>query len=308
LPAGPIAAPLKCSPNGEIFFRSSEEGSNVFVKPVVKVSRDGKRITKFSLGPATGLQEGAILDFSPGYHGELHVLAMDGKGSFYVLGYDNDGTFLSKKELPNWIYPRQIAVFGNGQFLIAGKQLPEGEKNHLRGKPFTGIFDARGQFISKVSLPDDIRPQSDQSGEASPAPRVDRDIERAISLSAAENSNDGKVFLMRYAADAPVFALVPGGFVKAIPAKAPEGAYLSTIKADGRNLVLMYIKKVVPGRAQIAEVIFHVIDVETGEKLQEFFHSSPELGSAFVCYNSGVFTFLRSTDDGKHLQFVHATP
>lgn len=82
----PIGGPLKCSPKGDLYFRSTENDSDVLKNPVVRVSSDGEEIIRFTLAGAPGLVNGNIIDYAPGFHGEIYLLVADEKWtSYYVV-------------------------------------------------------------------------------------------------------------------------------------------------------------------------------------------------------------------------------
>ena len=185
-----------------------------------------------------------------------------------------------------------------------------GRDDRGEGLAIAGILDEKGSFLREIELPSDIRPREQiapVSSKRSMDRVFDRDYQRALELSEAHNADDGRVYLMRYATGAPVFAISETGEVKAIKVGAPDGAYLSSIAVSGGKLANMFVRKKIPGEAPIAEVIFSVIEVNTAQRTGEFYHRSASLGAAFACYRRGIFTFVKS-DSGNQLQIIRAAP
>ncbi len=299
--------PLKCGQDGSIYLRFVINTDNLTMNPVVRVSSDSKRTARFSPNAISGLDRAGILDFAPGAHGDLYLLTTgptDNFDDFYLATFDESGAFVSKTKLQSGMTASQLAVFSTGEFLISGRERTAGPKGPIYGKAFTGIFDGHGQLIRRVELPGDIQPKADAT--ADDVQGRARNYGQALSLSTAEASTDGRVYLMRFGMDAPIFAITPSGDVTPIHVKIPAGAYLNCVKVDGGRMVTMFIRKEDPKKARIVEVIFSVWDVNTEERIGDQFYGSASLGIGLVCYKSGVFTFVNAAEDG-HLQLVHAS-
>lgn len=307
--AGPIMGPLKCGQGGSIYLRFVINSDNLTMNPVVRVSSDGKRTARFSPNAISGLDGAGILDFAPGAHGDMYLLTTgspDNFDDFYLATFDESGAFVSKTKLQSGMSASQLAVFGTGEFLISGRERTAGPKGPIYGKAFTGIFDPHGLLITRVEPPGDVQPKADAAADDIAARAAERDYGRALSLSTAETSSDGRVYLMRFGTDAPIFAITPSGDVTPIQVKIPAGTYLNSVKVDGSRMVTMFIRKEDPKKARIAEVIFSLWDLNTEERIGDQFYGSATLGIGLVCYKSGVFTFVNAAEDG-HLQLVHAS-
>lgn len=58
----------------------------------------------------------------------------------------------------------------------------------------------------------------------------------------------------------------------------------------------------------INRAIFDVIDLLSGEKIAEYYHSSGEIGASLACYSgNGDFVFA-SIPEENHLSILHVSP
>jgi hypothetical protein len=298
---------LKCGYDGSVYLQILENPENLLHNPVFRISHDGKKTTRFSLRAVPGLENAGTIDFAPGAHGGVFILTTDSKGGFdetYVVGLDEAGGFISKIKLQSRISATQLAVFSTGEFLVSGREQTQGGQGPTPGKAFSGIIESHGQLVKEIELTGDIelKPHTAVTEKAT----AEKEYGHALSLSTAEGSNDGRVYLMRFSIEAPIFAISATGEVEPIKVPVPKGAYLGAVKVDGNKLVAVFIKKRDPQKAPISEVIFSVWDIAAGKMIEEFY-GSPDLGIGLVCYRSGEFTFVSSSEDGQNLQLVRAS-
>jgi hypothetical protein len=291
---------FKSDSSGHVFFApAARDTRGMLSSPntIVRVSAD--KAVRFLLSDIPEARRASIEDFSPGTNGDLFVITTThigiGKMESYVVHFDSDGKYVSKNriELAGFI-PSQIAVFGSGDFLLAGWRLNFADSSDANRRPFTGVFNSRGQLLATLRLAGDIKKET----------AVD-DFEEAISLSMAETGADGYVYFARAAANGPVFVISPSGrVVRTIPVSAPKGMKLVGMKPAPGWVVVVYEGKI-PEGAKTPPVTMVVFDCVTGEKVAEYSHQSGEIGDALVDYTNRVFTFISTAKGGK-LQFVRA--
>jgi hypothetical protein len=217
---------FKSDSSGHVFFApAARDTRGMLSSPntIVRVSAD--KAVRFLLSDIPEARRASIEDFSPGTNGDLFVITTThigiGKMESYVVHFDSDGKYVSKNriELAGFI-PSQIAVFGSGDFLLAGWRLYFADSSDANRRPFTGVFNSRGQLLATLRLAGDIKKET----------AVD-DFEEAISLSMAETGADGYVYFARAAANGPVFVISPSGrVVRTIPVSAPKGMKLVGMK------------------------------------------------------------------------------
>ena len=310
--AAPVMGPLRCGSNGSVYLRIPLDDQDILNSPVFVVTPDGKQHTTFSVREAPGLEKASLVDYSPASDGTVWILALDQDQKFYLAHFDEKGKFVSKNALPEALHPVRIASFDTGELLLTGKEdsAPAGIGVSAQ-KPFTAIMSSRGQLVFRLFLPGDLQPAASDSADEKSRRTAQRNYDRALSLSSVDRVDSGRVFLARYAAQAPIYILNRAGEMRAIPAEAPQGTHLTDVKADGSSLLLMYaryVKEGPPPAGQMKEVIFQVWNVETGEMMSEFSHSSPEIGAGLACYRSGVLTFVTMSMEGDKILLVRTAP
>ncbi len=312
--AMPIVLPVKCDPEGNPFLllydMAGYDGG-----PILKVSSDGKRAVRFAMESVPDVGGAGILDFAPGPRGEVYLLASkrvesSGLEEIYLITFDNDGKFRSKHQLDLSLRPKQIAAFSSGDFLIAGREIPEDKTTHpLNAKPFVGIFNGRGQFLRRLQLRADVeaKPETKKSPLGEEFQSIDRQYEKALGASLAEMSDDGNVYLMRQSPTGPVYVISPAGvLVRTIKLVPPSGATLSTVKTSRGHLVAEFLR-FKPDGTQIEAIFFDLYDLSNGKKVSEYSVTDARIGSALACYTADAFTFVGNDGDG-HLALVRAKP
>lgn len=167
---------------------------SVVGQPIRKLSMDSQTITTFPAPSVSGYEALTLTAFSLDSRGRLYGLysarrsPLDGgSGSSernLVVKFDNDGGVDSVATLQNppgmRFVPTHIAAFADGNLLAsgyshpplpvveqgtAGEHAPRWRPPHGTEHgtppglgPFTGIFDAQGEFLQEVKLPGAVRP------------------------------------------------------------------------------------------------------------------------------------------------------
>ena len=304
-PAPEIVLPAKCDLDQNINVRVQGFGP-VGNGPVLRISPDATRITRFSLEAAKDLLPARILDFSPGPQGTMYLLVLkndNGDEHTFILGFDSVGSLVSRVEVPKVLQPKQLAAFGSGGFLIAGLDLPKAKTaaDILNAQPFVGLFDSTAQLKRQVFVTHDPKPKV--AFEKTPMNEtfavLDRSYAETMVFSAMTLADDGDVYLMRHAPSGPIYQISPAGVVrKTYELKPPSGAALSGFIVSHGTIVAKYIRFKADSH-QIDTVILQVLDADTGAMRRQYMHSDSRIGSVLACYDQQQFTFLGSTPNSR---------
>jgi hypothetical protein len=294
--------------------------------PVLKVSADAKKVTRFSLDVVSlellkdrkhqDTDYLRIRNFAPGRNGELFMILEKTPEESYLVQFDADGRYKSTSKIDARMRPTQIAAFGSGDLLIAGTEfLPDPKKLDASSpilnnpKPFTGLFNSRGQLLRRIVLHEDLEPKTEyeETPTGQKVVKIDRDYEKSIAFSTAEAAADGNIYLMRYTTVGPVYVLSPGGVVvKTIRLKPPKDASLTDIKVAGGFMAAKYVRNK-HGTEYIDSVILSILNLQTGEEIAQYSHSDANIGSVFACFDLGSYTFL-GNDDKYRFQLIRVAP
>ncbi|HVN07477.1 MAG TPA: hypothetical protein VMV61_00795 [Patescibacteria group bacterium] len=306
--------PIRCDPKGDLYLRAYQP-SNLFDAPIAKISREGKRTAVFSVASVSGFEHAQLYNFAVGLGGELYALvvtAKDGKRELDILKFENDGTFLFATKLGPVFTPAQLAVFPNGDFLVAGwKTLDHPRKaatptasqkdEHPSPppvQPFAAIIDGSGRLLTELAIGhggSSKNPGGSASSEGMPSSE--------ISLGDAVAGADGNIYLMLRTIPKPTVSVISAGgivlrrFEVAPPSETAQAMAMKYV--SGHKLIFEFGQRVDSRRTDLKNEIFSVVDPETGAREIDY-QSSPAIGGAFCCYspNDG-FTFLGTTKDGQ---------
>ncbi len=289
-----LVLPAKCDAGGNAYVRIYQMDERK--STVLRVSRDGKHVARFSLEPMVELTRAH--DFATN-GGEVYVLASQGADEAYVVRFDADGKHEDTVKLDMPLQPSQIAVFPSGDLLVAGREPASSEVGSAaRTLPFLGIFTSRGQLVKRILLQNDVKPDNTKDKAI-----ANRKYLEALVGSVVEPGDDGKLYLMRRTARGPVYAISSGGVVEKIVIPAPpQGARLSGIKVAKGRLAAQFVRTTPDDST---EVIIRIIDLQSRKNIAEYAHSNYQIGSALACYSPDSFVFL-APGEGYKLTVVTA--
>ncbi len=299
---GIFADPLKCDSEGNVYMRGYDAVQRMRM-PIRKFdTQKGVRVATFALDSVPELEFESGGQFFASSDGQLHWLGAT-RSDRSVLTFAKDGTFKSKTKLEfgKPFIPYQLAAFSSGEFLISGMK-PEGSGPGGVKKPFTGIFDAGGKLVKRVSLQDDDaiheaaqRGDSNYTNELHPGR-----TNRTVSMGAVVGSSDGNVYLMRRTSPAIIYAVSAAGSVVRRMSVDPGDPLMLPVGMQGAEgkLAIMFWDRATK------ESLFKVVETHTGDVVATY--RGKHL-LAFTCYSLPQrFTFL-TTRKGK-LAFDHAEP
>jgi hypothetical protein len=296
--------PLVCDAGENLYLRTAPDG----IQAIHKLNSKGKRVALFQAN-SPNVRVDAAVAFAVAPDESVYQLIFAHEIARYVFVYDKEGRLKSEVKLqPGFAFsPSKIAVFPNGDLLVAGMEY---DKDGSRAMwPFTGIFSPDGAMRREVSLKDDqeIHDMGD-SGDPKVVPPDAPSLNYAVVRGVAEAAADGNVYLMRRLSPAIFYAISPGGSVRRFrvdPGRddvMPESMHVS-----GNKIAVLF------WQPQTYEKIIKVLDLE-GHVTATYEEPAPKegepsLGLGFACYsqNPERFVFLKTMDDGK-LGLITATP
>ena len=306
--AGFFVDPIKCDADGDIFLMTNTDATS----GVHKLNSKGERLANFVASSGTDLSAHGVSYFSVDKDGNVYQIAYLQKPPYRaVLVYNKDGSYKAGIKLdappgyPAWA-PGQIAVFGSGDFLIAGSKT---DPDTLVSVPFTSIFSSNGTLKRELNLSDDadIKKMA-ESADARVIPPDHSFGNRAVDLGEAETGEDGNVYLMRRLSPAIVYAITPAGEAVRRFIVDPQNTDLIPVAMHvaGSRIAILFRDP------QTRKEVLRITDLEGSDIAayeERMKGTYGELGSAFACYsqNPDRFTFL-FTDDNGYLGFHIAEP
>ncbi len=302
--AGIFMMPLKCNAQGDVYVRGYLPG-DLLAAPVVKLSKEGKRIAVYALRSAIGFEKaGDAINFEVAPRGEVLLLVTKSATERGLVRFHEDGRFDKYIPLEAFFDPNHIAVFSTGELLITGIRFPD-EK--APGEPFTGVFDRFGKLLRELHLDGDVRFDQEEPPKAAPAKESgpekvleirdtgEEDRYSPVSLGTAFAADDGNVYLLRVGKAPLLYQITAGGEPKRISIPpVPPGFRLLSIKVAGGRAVLAFEENAggtVERPAPPKHFLF-LIDLATGEKLLDYV--VPPGAGAFACYTPDALIFLGS--------------
>ncbi len=294
---------------------------------VVRISGDGKEVSRLSLESVEGFEEADMLTFALGADSRAHLLvrqlapAPDGSQpneppatDLFILSFAPEIKLVAQTPLDFKGKPRQLAALPNGNFVVAGKTARD--ESHPNGLPFVGVFDSHGQLLKEVVLSGDNQPSelSVRIPGREPKTMQLRDLayDLTIEFSNAGVSEDGTIFLARQSRQGPIFMISPTteDVAGAIQFTPPKGTVLFSLKPSGRYVVAKFVRLelIRPREFESVEVHYLVLDPQTGEAIAHYI-PSPELMKAwFVCSFGQDFLFLHALAEPGKVVLMKATP
>jgi hypothetical protein len=293
--ASVMIAPFVCDGDGNVLFQPyagrSASGE------VLRLSRDGKKATHFSVGSVPGFEHSSVGAFGVSADNDVYLASfkLSGdklSGDNYILRFDKDGQYRAATKLDlERGGVTQLAVFSPASFFVAGSKLVSEAAPTV---PFAAIFNDSGKMVASVHFPHD----PDRKGKEKPEWAAD-----LIGPSLAQTGDDGNVYFTRHRPNGPTYVVSPTGeVVREIRLEDPKeaGFELAAAKAAGGRLAILYEGE--PPAGGTSQVRILVYDVHTGNKVATYFHQNFEIGNALACYSpDDTFTFISSDESGKML-------
>jgi len=302
-------SPVKSSPDGQILVRFD-------VSAITVISENGKTSAAFSLGQVPELGEADLVDFAGASRNAVYLLAEKGDqkdssaSSVYVVRFDKDGNHsLTKLDNPITTYfrPRQLAVFGTGDFFVSGFR-------EDIGKPASYIFKDNGQLVKELEFKKDLsiqrleseRKRSKQQEGANEKP-VRETFREQVDLSWAQSAEDGTVYLTRTIPSGPVFIISPGGIVQTVTLTPPEKEVrLVALKLDA-GLIAAEYHATKRAKGEPTKCYVSLTEVESGRvrETAEYGFNAQTTALGPVFYKDDILTYLGVRPDNR-MVFVKA--
>ncbi len=258
--------PFLCSDEGDVFYSPALYARST--DAVVRVSGDGKKVTRFTLKSVPGFghqEEAGIFNTAVGPDGDLYVLAGSTETGVMVVTFDKNARFKSKTSIGDRRIS-QIAVFKSGELLMSGA---------VDEQPWVGIVSTSGQEV-EVHV------------ERDPAAAKKRTLEARrglLDLTVTASGKDGKVYVARPTPKGPVFAVSPTGEVterfELVP-PVPD-ATIKTIRVSETRLAVEHVQLGSATGLSSTPRWVSVYDLLNGERLAIY----PSVPGSLLCYESG---------------------
>lgn len=304
-PRTPLLLPVRCDDDGNVYFRNYHStGPHPAMEPVHKLDPRGDPKATFSLpsDPEYQMYGTGAVDFAIGKHGEVYLLTValiDKRVANVILRFGSDGTLKSRVRLEPDFKVDRFDVFDSGEFLVTGTERETKTFPNPHGV-YTAVFDAQGNLVKKVVLPEDQKySEAADRGDTEfvePGEGGNFAVERGMVTRAM----DGNLYLMRWATPAHIYAISPAGeVVRSFEVVSDlEGKKPATIHGCGSRLAVRFEGDENDKRSQIK-----VVGLD-GQVMATY--DATGFGVAFACYSGPEhFTFLGGHDS---LQLIVAAP
>jgi hypothetical protein len=305
-----IAGHQYCDGEGNLYFKSfSEEGSLGFDIYKIDVSKPSINRLDFMNFGGNGWWR-ASPSMIPDKDGNLYTFiwfisndskdAVTGKKKrpeLYLVKYGKNGSVDRKEKVDFRATVSNLAVFGDGSLLIAGRR----ENNDSVQLPWTAIVSSSGAVKKEITLEDDREIQQKlkdydpaKTTSAQDAPT------KAIDLGFVDSGPDGLVYLMRYAEPYMIYVIdSEGSTVRRLnieppaPGYTPKGMHVT----DGM-LAVLFVPGF-PGPPRIMKV-FHSV---SGDDFAQY--EVTDVGGVFGCFTQDLkFTFLSAREKKLTIQIA----
>jgi hypothetical protein len=209
----------RCDARGNIYIRPIVDTGKPQLDmrvPTAEVGRDGERVTSFDVTAA-----------SPDFHfpgsssffvtadGRVYAAVWDNRAVVkgnraHIVQFTRNGSVASVTQVATdeSFTPNHIAIFKSGEILLTGT---EGDLGH---RPFTAIFNYKGELIKKIYEPEDeqLRIRAD-TGDSEVLSDSSNSGNAAVLDGGAVSASDGNVYVMRSTSPAILYDISPRGEV-----------------------------------------------------------------------------------------------
>lgn len=334
-----VAGGAQCDTNGNIYLQyyPSLQVINQMMRvrhrveapPLRKLVVHSRGTVTFPVGPFQGYTRSSGLGFYVTPNGDVYGLACGlgsnserkGHCAWLVTKYHHDGSVDStaRLRLPQGVnlQPSKFAAFPDGNLLVAGFSVSQ--KRGMR--PFTAIFGPGGDFLTNLTLPQDVAPalpptkvKENPTGKppaSGPAPKASRagvPLFTAIGGTRLVGSPDGTIYLLRAGSPARLYVVSSVGKVLREQAITPPRQGLSPfdVSLTGQGELFIDYAQVSMGKETGEGSLLALVDPQTGKVISTY-DVPPKAGVPACMTNQGEILFTRESKSG-HLQVAEYTP
>lgn len=292
--------PFRCDSTGNVFYvpvQRREPGGITYPDTVVGISSDARTSTRFKVSEIGGLSRPVatrVVTTALDLNGDLYVLTRTttDKGNRQdIVSYGRDGKYRSRVEIDaREIIVDNFAVFGSGEFLLAGERPRSFTNDRL------AVLSA-GAPLRDLWLPAESKPNPNGAAETS-------DV---LTMGFAQTGRDGRIYLVHNKAKTHVYAISSSGEVDELfELSPPKGdANLSGIQISGNRLAAIYQIVASDSGRPARHVAVH--ELPTGELQARY----GPISNLVMCYQSvdgfpDRFTLLGMKN--HHIELITASP
>lgn len=180
-----------------------------------------------------------------------------GERGYYIARFDLDGTYRGALKLDRGFRTLQLAVFGSGDFAVAG--VDENEK------PQVEILNSTGQLLAYLNLPKDITEKPERAEKSFEKLGVGEASVDIIAMFAAFYPYHENVLLVRSSDLSPIYEIREGGEARSVRVKSLGGFAIEHFIPSEVNWMFNFRK----GFDGETDTIYEV-SPETGELLGQY--------------------------------------
>ncbi len=331
-----VAGGTQCDTNGNIYLQyyPSVEAIGQMMQlhhsvegpPLTEIKVGPRSTLEFPVGPFQGYKEASGLGYYVTPSGTVYSLACGlGSGSepkgycaWLVTKYNHDASVDSTVKLrpPRGVnlQPSRFAAFHDGSLLVAGFSVGR----HGGARPFTGIFDAGGNFQGNLTLPDDVAPAPARTKAKRSSPgrlpasgrtaKARRDAARrlfaAVGGARIVGALDGTIYLLRDGSPETLYTISSIGTILREQTITPPGRGLSPFGVSLTGQGDLFIYYTVEGAGE--KSVLALVDPQSG-KVVSTYNAPPRAGVPACMTNGGDILFARESKSG-HLAVADYSP
>ncbi|MGH9326701.1 MAG: hypothetical protein ACRD2B_08470 [Terriglobia bacterium] len=300
---GAMELPLKCDRQGNVYVQQYW-GGKPGAAPIVKISRNGKGVTRFALESDHGYQKGDWAHgFAVGPSGELYWLAGPESGHPEILIFRSDGGYDRSIELdtPAGADPFSIAVVSSEEFLISG--VVEHPHGGAPDTPFAALFDEAGNLVRSIAGMAGGQTESGATKARGPQ------VEDSANLREVSAAPDGNIYLFQPGSKAGTLWVISsnGDLLRRVRLTPPvKGAAPLTMTAGAGRVIIDFEQTDKAGN--VLRDIYSLYDPLTGDRLLDYEAATASNLGVLACYtNDEHFVFLKGDSLGR-LEIQTAAP
>lgn len=334
-----VAGGAQCDTNGNIYLQyyPSVEVINRMVQlhhsvgapPLRKITVASEKTLEFPVGPFQGYTDSSGLDFYVTPNGAVYNLAcglgsdseLKGHCAWLVTKYNDDASVDSTVRLrvPQGVnlQPSRLAAFLDGKLLVAGFSVDP----DTGMRPFAGIFGSSGEFLTNLTLPDDVAPapaptkpkeessaKASESGTTAEANRAGTRLFAAVGGTRIVGAPDGTIYLLRGGSPEKLYTVSSVGEILREQTITPPGHGLSPfdLSVTGQGELFIYYTYAPTGEGASGESALALVDPQSGKVLSTY-DVPPKAGVPACMTNGGEILFVRESESG-HLAVAGYTP